>query len=149
VKKSDVRTPKTGKIKNQHYAKVSIYRVAVRRHFEARHRLVGGDWGSENELHAHHYEVEISLEGARLAEHGYLVDITAIEASLDAILARIAGTTLNDLSEFSGLNPSIERLAEIFCRSALAGMAVPTLSAISVKVFESGSAWASCRRELP
>jgi hypothetical protein len=25
VKKSDVRTPKTGKIKNQHYAKVSIY----------------------------------------------------------------------------------------------------------------------------
>ena len=94
---------------------------------------------------------DISNIGGRYAVGAMVtfVDITAIEASLDAILARIAGTTLNDLSEFSGLNPSIERLAEIFCRSALAGMAVPTLSAISVKVFESGSAWASCRRELP
>jgi 6-pyruvoyltetrahydropterin/6-carboxytetrahydropterin synthase len=126
-----------------------MYRVAVRRHFEARHRLIGGDWGSENELHAHPYEVEVSLEGARLDEHGYLVDITAIEASLDAILARIAGTTLNDLPEFAGLNPSIERLAEIFCRLVLADMAVPALSAVSVKVFESGSAWAACLRELP
>ena len=126
-----------------------IYRVAVRRHFEARHRLVGGDWGSENELHAHHYEVEISLEGAQLDEHGYLVDIAAIEVSLDAILARIAETTLNDLAEFVGLNPSIERLAEIFCRSVLADITVPTLSAVSVKVFESGSAWAACRQELP
>ena len=126
-----------------------MYRVAVRRNFKARHRLIGGDWGSENELHAHHYEVEVSLEGARLNEHGYLVDITAIEASLDAILARIAETTLNDLPEFVDLNPSIERLAEIFCRSVLADMAVPALSAVSVKVFESGSAWAACRQELP
>ena len=89
------------------------------------------------------------LEGARLNEHGYLVDITAIEASLDAILARIAGSTLNDLPEFAGLNPSIERLAELFCRSVLAEMAVPALSAVSVKVFESMNAWAACRRELP
>jgi 6-pyruvoyltetrahydropterin/6-carboxytetrahydropterin synthase len=126
-----------------------MYRVAIRRHFEARHRLIGGDWGSENELHAHPYEVEVSLEGAQLDEHGYLVDITAIEASLDAILARIAGTTLNDLPEFAGLNPSIERLAQIFCRSVLADMVVPALSAVSVKVFESGNAWAACRRELP
>jgi 6-pyruvoyltetrahydropterin/6-carboxytetrahydropterin synthase len=126
-----------------------IYRVAVRRHFEARHRLIGGDWGSENELHAHPYEVEVILEGTRLDEHGYLVDITAIEASLDAILARINGTTLNDLPEFSGMNPSIERLAELFCGSLLAEMAVPALSAVSVKVFESGNAWAACRRELP
>jgi 6-pyruvoyltetrahydropterin/6-carboxytetrahydropterin synthase len=126
-----------------------IYRVAVRRNFKARHRLIGGDWGKENELHAHHYKVEVSLEGARLDEHGYLVDITAIEVSLDAILARIAETTLNDLPEFAGFNPSIERLAEIFCRLVLSDIAVPTLSAVSVKVFESESAWAACRQELP
>ena len=126
-----------------------IYRVGVRRRFEARHRLIGGDWGSENELHAHPYEVEVVLEGVRLNEHGYLVDITAIEGSLDAILARIAGSTLNELPEFSGLNPSIERLAELFCGSVLAEMPLTALSAISVKVFESENAWAACRRELP
>ena len=126
-----------------------IYKVALLRNFEARHRLIGGDWGGENELHTHHYQVEMSLEGTRLDEHGYLVDLTAIEVSLDAALARIAGQTLNDLPELIGLNPSMERLAEIFCRSVLADMAAPALSAVSVKVFESASAWAVCRRELP
>jgi hypothetical protein len=31
VKKSDVRTPKTGGIKNQHYAKVSLYRNGAKK----------------------------------------------------------------------------------------------------------------------
>jgi 6-pyruvoyltetrahydropterin/6-carboxytetrahydropterin synthase len=126
-----------------------IYRVGVRRNFEARHFLIGGDWGSENALHAHPYAVEVCLEGTRLNEHGYLVDITAIEAALDRILARISGSTLNDLPEFAGLNPSVERLAELFCRSVIAEIAEPALSAVSVKVFESTNAWAACRRELP
>jgi hypothetical protein len=34
VKKSDVRTPKTGKIKNQHYAKVSIPAARAQRFFD-------------------------------------------------------------------------------------------------------------------
>lgn len=126
-----------------------MFRVAVRRSFEARHRLIGGDWGRENELHAHPYEVEVTLEGTGLDEHGYLVDIILLEASLEAILARFAGTILNELPEFTGLNPSIERLAEILCRLIVAEMAAPPVSAVSVKVFESGSAWASCRRESP
>jgi 6-pyruvoyltetrahydropterin/6-carboxytetrahydropterin synthase len=32
-----------------------MYTVAVRRDFIAQHYLIGGDWGAENELHAHHY----------------------------------------------------------------------------------------------
>lgn len=126
-----------------------IYRVAVRRRFMARHYLIGGNWGSENQIHAHPYEVEVILEGACLDEYGYLVDITKIEASVDEILARIADKTLNDLPEFVGLNPSIERLAEIFCRSLLESLANPPVSTIFVKVFESESSWASCRQELP
>ena len=126
-----------------------IYRVAVRRDFSARHFLIGGDWGSENALHAHPYAVEVCLEGTQLNEHGYLVDITAIEAALDGILARISGGTLNDLPEFAGLNPSVERLAELFCRSIIARIAETSLSAVSVRVFENMNAWADCRRELP
>jgi hypothetical protein len=34
-----------------------MYTVAVKRDFIASHFLVGGDWGSENERHAHHYVV--------------------------------------------------------------------------------------------
>ncbi len=44
----------------------SLYVVAVKRDFVAQHFLFGGDWGSENELHSHHYRVELQLEGSRL-----------------------------------------------------------------------------------
>ena len=126
-----------------------FYRVAVRRDFEARHFLIGGEWGAENTLHAHPYAVEVCFEGTRLNEHGYLVDIAAVEAALDRLLAPIAGSTLNELPEFAGQNPSVERLAELFCRSFAAAFTEPALSSVSVKVFESKNAWAACRRELP
>ena len=126
-----------------------IYQVAVRRDFMARHRLIGGDWGPENTLHAHPYAVEVRLEGDRLDEHGYLVDITKIESCLDGILACIADATLNDLAEFTGLNPSIERLAEVFLRAVLACVANPPVRAVTIRVFENAGAWASCRREFP
>ena len=52
-----------------------MYTVAVQREFTARHFLVGGDWGDENEPHAHHYVAEVRLEGPDLATHGYLDDL--------------------------------------------------------------------------
>ena len=76
-----------------------------------------GDWGSENQRHSHHYQVEVELAGRRLDEHGYLVDIVDIETHLDALVAYIyRDQILNDLPEFAGLNPSIEHFARIFCR---------------------------------
>ncbi|MBT7783576.1 MAG: 6-carboxytetrahydropterin synthase, partial [Anaerolineae bacterium] len=56
-----------------------MYTVAVKRKFVAQHFLIGGDWGAENFLHSHHYQVELQLEGATLDKHGYLVDIVDIE----------------------------------------------------------------------
>ena len=81
-------------------------------------------------------------------EHGYLVDITEIEARLNETVARFKGITLNDLPEFAGLNPSIERLANLFCSSILKGMRNPPVSAVCVKISESDSAWASCRQDI-
>ncbi|HEY5571476.1 MAG TPA: 6-carboxytetrahydropterin synthase, partial [Anaerolineales bacterium] len=82
-----------------------MYTVTVKRNFIARHFLIGGDWGSENKLHSHHYQVEVQLEGSLLNEHGYLVDIMDIEANLEEIIAAYRDRTLNELPEFEGLNP--------------------------------------------
>ena len=95
-----------------------MYILAVKRDFVARHFLVGGDWGAENELHSHHYQVEVQLEGKILDEHGYLVDIVAVEAHLDELVAYYRDQTLNDLPEFAGLNPSIEHFARLLRRSS-------------------------------
>ena len=93
------------------------YTLAVKRDFVARHFLFGGDWGAENQLHSHHYQVEVQLEGRTLDKHGYLVDIVAVEAHLEELVAYYRDQTLNDLPEFAGLNPSIERFARLLCQS--------------------------------
>ena len=93
-----------------------MYTVTVKRDFVAQHFLVGGDWGSENQWHSHHYQVEIQLQGATLDKHGYLVDIVDIETNLEALVAHFQDKTLNETSEFSGLNPSIEHFARILCQ---------------------------------
>ncbi|MGB8992319.1 MAG: 6-carboxytetrahydropterin synthase [Desulfobaccales bacterium] len=122
------------------------YTLAVTRDFVARHYLVGGDWGAENQLHSHPYRVEVRLEGGHLDEHGYLVDIVAVEAHLEELVAYFRDQTLNDLPEFAGLNPSIEHFARILCQEILSRVKEP-LDAVRVQIWENDIAWAAYREE--
>lgn len=122
-----------------------MYTVAVKRDFVAQHYLIGGDWGAENQLHSHHYIVEVQLEGATLDRHGYLLDIVDIERYLDALAARYRDKTLNDLTEFAGLNPSIEHFSRIFCETFSAGVRADNISVVTVKIWENDIAWAAYR----
>lgn len=126
-----------------------MYTVAVKRDFVAQHYLIGGDWGPENQWHSHHYAVEVQLHGARLDRHGYLVDIVAIEQHLEELVSRYRDKTLNDLSEFAGLNPSIEHFSRIFCEEMARRIQAPTLAAVSVVIWENAIAWAAYRLEYP
>jgi len=122
------------------------YTLAVRRDFVARHYLVGGDWGPENQLHSHPYRVEVQLEGRNLDQHGYLVDIVALEAHLEELVAYFRDQTLNQLPEFAGINPSIENLARIMGQDLLSRIQEP-ISALTVKIWENDIAWAAYREE--
>lgn len=120
-----------------------MYCVAVKRDFIAQHFLIGGDWGAENYLHSHHYQVEVQLHGDSLDQHGYLVDIVNIEHHLNTLVAYYRDKTLNDLPEFAGLNPSIEHFCRIFCQGIAARIQAPTLTGITLKIWENEIAWAS------
>ena len=122
------------------------YSVTVRRAFIAQHFLVGGDWGRENELNSHRYEVEARYEGPSLDGHGYLVDIDAVSTALDAIVERYRDRTLNELPEFAGLNPSVEHFARIL--SDRLAIAADNVDALEVTVWEDASAAAGYRRTL-
>jgi 6-pyruvoyltetrahydropterin/6-carboxytetrahydropterin synthase len=122
-----------------------MYMVAVKRDFIAQHYLIGGDWGPENDLHEHHYLVELQLEGESLDEHGYLVDIVNIEHKLDESVEYYRGKTLNGFAEFAGLNPSIEHFSRIMCLDLSAKIAAENISAVTVKIWENEIAWASFR----
>lgn len=125
-----------------------MYTLAVQRSFTAYHYLVGGDWGAENQRHAHDYILELRLEAATLDQHGYCVDIVQVEAALDAFVARHADATLNDLPAFSGLNPSIEHFCRIAAEELRTQITAPNLTALSVRIWESDIAWAEYRLPL-
>ena len=122
-----------------------MYTLAVKRDFIAQHFLIGGDWGAENELHSHHYAIELQLEGTSLDQHGYLVDIVHVEAELDQIVAYYRDQTLNDTPEFEGLNPSIEHFSRILCTTLSDRINAPNIDTCIVIVWENDIAWASYR----
>jgi 6-pyruvoyltetrahydropterin/6-carboxytetrahydropterin synthase len=126
-----------------------MYALAVQRNFVAQHFLIGGDWGPENYWHSHHYQLELLLEGVELDRHGYLVDIVNVEAALNELVTYYRDKTLNDLPEFSGLNPSIEHFTRIAAHQLAPKVAAPNLSSLTVKIWENDIAWASYRMALP
>jgi 6-pyruvoyltetrahydropterin/6-carboxytetrahydropterin synthase len=122
-----------------------MYAVAVTVDLIAQHSLIGGDWGAENQLHSHPYVLELQLEGEQLDRHGYLVDIVDVERALDQVRATYRDHTLNELAPFAGLNPSLEHFARIVCESLSDRLPASNLSAVTVKLWESRTAWASYR----
>jgi len=120
-----------------------MYELMVRRDFVAQHFLTVPNCGPENEWHSHHFELEVILRGDSLNQHGYLVDIDEVKEALDAIVDRYRDTTLNDLPEFEGLNPSVEHFARIVCHSLNDRLSTATLGGMEVKIWEDDEAWAS------
>lgn len=124
-----------------------MYTVAVKRDFVAQHYLIGGDWGSENELHSHHYAIELQLEGQELDQHGYLVDIVDIETHLESLVNEYRDQILNDHPAFKGLNPSIEHFSRILCQELDRRILAANITSLSIILWENEIAWASFRHE--
>jgi 6-pyruvoyltetrahydropterin/6-carboxytetrahydropterin synthase len=125
-----------------------MYKLSLQRPFTARHYLIGGDWGPENELHSHDFILELRLTGNQLDPHGYLIDLVELENQLEGIIGRYQDQTLNDLPEFEGLNPSIEHFSRIVCKLISQQNPQSPLSSIEVRVWENQDAWASFTQEF-
>lgn len=125
-----------------------MYTVAVKRNFIAQHFLIGGDWGAENQLHSHHYQLELQLHGESLDRHGYMVDIVQIEQALESLRLKFQDKTLNLLPEFEGLNPSIEHFSRILCQQLAQDIQQPNVKSLTVKLWENDIAWASFQMQV-
>ena len=124
-----------------------MYTVAVRRDFIARHFLIGGDWGRENDPHAHHYVVEVKITHAELDQHGYLVDIVKIESELDALVECYRDNLLNDFPEFEGINTSIEHFSRIIWHKLRDAIDPPGPGKLTIKLWENETCWTSYKQE--
>lgn len=120
-----------------------MYTLAVRRDFIARHFLIGGDWGPENDPNSHHFILELQLKGTELDQHGYLCDIVDVKKHLDEIVDYYKEQILNDKSEFEGLNPSIEHFARILAKALNERIHAPNVDKLKVILWENETAWAA------
>lgn len=120
-----------------------MYTLAVRRNFIARHFLIGGDWGPENDPNSHQYVLEFRLSGSNLDQHGYLCDIVDVENHLDEIVGYYKEQMLNEKPEFEGLNPSIEHFARILTEALNERIQAPNITKLKVVLWENDVAWAA------
>jgi 6-pyruvoyltetrahydropterin/6-carboxytetrahydropterin synthase len=120
-----------------------MYATTVLTDFVAQHYLTVPEPGPEGVPHSHHFEVELTFRGPELNEHDYLVDIDDAEAALADLADRYRDELLNDLPEFEGRNPSVERFARVVFERVTDAVTDDTVAELAVTVWEDDAAAAT------
>ena len=120
-----------------------MYATTVVTDFVAQHYLTVPDPGPEGVPHSHHFEVEVTVRGPELNEYDYLVDIDDAEAALADLADRYRDELLNDLPEFEGYNPSVERFARVIFERVTDALTDETPTELAVTVWEDDAAAAT------
>lgn len=120
-----------------------MYSVTVVGDFVARHVLTVPNAGPEGIPHSHHFEIELAFRGPELNQYGYLVDIDDVRQAFDVIEDRYGDELLNDLPEFAGNNPSVERFARVIWERVTDLVTDDPVAALAVTVWEDDQAAAA------
>ena len=113
-----------------------MYRVSVRKHFDAAHYLRNYKGKCEN-LHGHRFEVVVALETQELDEIGLAFDFSELKKCLQEILERFDHVCMNDIPPFDEINPSSENMASTIYRELQPQFEGKPVSIASVEVWES------------
>lgn len=120
-----------------------MYSTTVLRSFIAQHYLTVPNPGPEGEPHSHHFEVELTFRGPELNEYDYLVDIDDANAALGDLTERYRDQLLNELPEFAGYNPSVERFARVVFDRVTEIVTDETVTELRVTIWEDETAAAT------
>jgi 6-pyruvoyltetrahydropterin/6-carboxytetrahydropterin synthase len=115
-----------------------MYKVRVRRHFDAAHALRGYKGKCET-THGHRYEVVVCVEADALDALGLAFDFTKLKRALDSVIERFDHTYLNEMAPFDEENPSSENIARFIYEELEGSIGGARLG--SVEVWESPDAW--------
>ena len=119
-----------------------MYEVTVNAHFDSAHYLREYHGRCEN-LHGHRWQVEASVRSSQLNQIGLALDFTELKKALRETVAQFDHVCLNDLPEFSSINPSSENIARVIFDKVTNRLHEQELdfTVFSVKVYESPDAW--------
>jgi 6-pyruvoyltetrahydropterin/6-carboxytetrahydropterin synthase len=116
-----------------------MYEVTIIKIFSAAHLLtdIGGKC---EELHGHNFKVAVTVAGSHLNSAGLLVDFREIKGWLKNIIESMDHQYLNELTQFTGVNPSSENIARYICRELEPQAKSAKLKIARIKVWESQNA---------
>ena len=120
-----------------------MYSTTVSIEFVAQHYLTVPNPGPEGRPHSHHFRVELTARGPELNEYDYLVDIDDARAALQSVADRYRDQLLNDLPEFEGYNPSVERFARVVFDRLTEIVTDDTVTELRVRIWEEDTAAAT------
>src|SRR5688500_14811171 len=127
-----------------------MHTVCVRSHVMIAHSFQGELFGPAQRLHGATYVVDVELRAAVLSPEGVVVDIGRAAQTLDAVLAEINYTNLDEDPTLAGRNTTTEVLAKILferLRERLHrgdfGPGAERVTTMKVTLHESHIAWAA------
>jgi len=118
-----------------------LYEVGIVTGFEAAHRL-HGDFGPAQRLHGHTYRVEITVQGEHVRKDGTLCDIAVLQEAAGELMAELHYRNLDELPAFAEKNSTAEAVARHLFDALSPVLVGVELSTLTVRVWESPSAWA-------
>ena len=89
-----------------------MYELTVDSHFDAAH-CIEGYKGKCARIHGHTWRVSVTVKAKELGELGLSIDFKDIVTALESVVQRFDHQVLNEISEFTHLNPTAENIARL------------------------------------
>ena len=113
-----------------------MYQISVEQHFDAAHFLRGYQ-GKCEAVHGHRFRVVVKVNASGVNDIGVAYDFTELKRHLGDILSKFDHTCLNDMPQFSKINPSSENIAATIYDELKLKLAGAPVSISCVEVWES------------
>jgi 6-pyruvoyltetrahydropterin/6-carboxytetrahydropterin synthase len=125
-----------------------MFSVTVRGHVMVAHSLPDPFFGPAQRLHGATYVAEATFHRRELDEHATVVDIGAAGDALEAVLADMSYTNLDDHPAFAGRLSTTEAIAKHIADRLLEGSFTAGLARLQVVLREHPDAWAGYSVDL-
>lgn len=113
-----------------------VYEIHVQDHFSAAHSLTGYD-GDCSKVHGHNWEVKVFIQCRKLNSLGIGIDFRDVRRMVKSVLSRLDHTHLNELADFTDMNPTAENISELLYKELEARLNTDFIKVTRVQVFES------------
>ena len=107
----------------------AMYRLRVKRHFDAAHHLPDHKGQCAN-VHGHRWEVEAEVSLKSVGDGGMVVDFADVKSEIDDAIKDLDHSNLNDLREFQIVPPTAENVATMLfsrLRNRMTGITAVTV----------------------